>query len=153
MSDAFELENALDILANWEWDEYTVQQQIYSTISYSLLLKIESRRLTSVAEAWKYMCKEFEDKPDMVKIDKRRRLTEMRCRNGGDLRAHLDAMEKLKEELAGMGVNLPDSEYLPILAASLPPSYRSFVSSITGAVRILGQDIRPDRLASLVLNE
>ena len=31
------------------------------------------------------MCKEFEDKPDMVKIDKRRRLTEMRCRDGGDL--------------------------------------------------------------------
>ena len=90
------------------------------------------------------MCKEFEDKPDMVKIDKRRRLTEMRCRDGGDLRAHLDAMEKLKEELAGMGVNLPDSEYLPILAASLPPSYRSFVSSITGAARILGQDIQPD---------
>ena len=42
MSDAFELENALDILANWERDEYTVQQQIYSTISDSLLLKIQS---------------------------------------------------------------------------------------------------------------
>ncbi|TFY73928.1 hypothetical protein EWM64_g10085 [Hericium alpestre] len=94
--DAFE--KALEKLEEWEQKQYIVKQQIFSTITDSLLLHVQA--LNHAHKVWNTMCREFEAKTMMVQIDLRRRLQDTQCDDGTDIRTHFDGLLHMKEELS-----------------------------------------------------
>ena len=137
-------------------DEYhqkdsLVKQQIFSTISDQLLLRVQS--LGSASDIWNEVCKIHEGKTELVQIDLRRRLQELRCDEGGDIKAHFAEQLRLHESLAGMGASIDDRDFYAIILGSLPESYRPLLSSINAAAKIASKPLTPYELINVVTEE
>ncbi|KAG1837103.1 hypothetical protein DFJ58DRAFT_734546 [Suillus subalutaceus] len=79
-------------------DEYyqkdsLVKQQIFSTITDRLLLRVQ--KLGSGSNVWAEICDIHEGKTELVQIDLRRRLQETRCEENGDVKTHFSEMLQL----------------------------------------------------------
>ncbi|OJA10153.1 hypothetical protein AZE42_12203, partial [Rhizopogon vesiculosus] len=81
-----EVEDLDDKIDEYHQKDSLVKQQIFSTISDQLLLRVQS--LGSTSKIWDEVCKIHEGKTELVQIDLRRRLQEMRCEEGGDIKVH-----------------------------------------------------------------
>jgi hypothetical protein len=137
-------------------DEYyqknsLVKQQIFSTITDRLLLRVQ--KLKDASEIWKEICQIHEGKTELVQIDLRWRLQETRCDEGGDVKAHFAELLRLRESLAGMGVVLVDTDFHAIILGSLPESYRPLLSSISAAAKITKSPLTPNELISIITEE
>ncbi|TFY75033.1 hypothetical protein EWM64_g8978, partial [Hericium alpestre] len=122
-------EKALEKLEEWEQKQYIVKQQIFSTISDSLLLRGQS--LDRAHEVWTTVCKE----------------------DANDVRAHFDSLLRMKEELSGMGMTLEDADFSAIIMSSLPSSYNPALSSLISAVRMAKKEIEPQMLIAHITEE
>jgi hypothetical protein len=89
----------------------------------------------------------------MVQIDLRRRLQEMRCEEGGDIKMHLGEQLRIRASLAGMGAEIEDRDFYAIILGSLPESYRPLVSSINAAAKIAQKPLTPPELISIITEE
>ncbi len=88
-------------LKTWKQEEAIVKQQLASTISDTLFLKI--RLLPTVHEIWSALEDTYQVKSCMVSVDLWRRLQEERCAERGDVRAHFAKLRLMREELTLMG--------------------------------------------------
>ncbi|KJA27258.1 hypothetical protein HYPSUDRAFT_131081, partial [Hypholoma sublateritium FD-334 SS-4] len=141
-------------LKMWRQEEAIIKQQLASTISDTLFLKIWL--LPTVHEIWSALEDTYQVKSCMVSIDLRRRLQEERCPERGDLRAHFAKLCLMREELTSMGHPPDDMEFYAIVMGSLPPSYDHFLHRCLGHVShtcakylvdkglILGIELNPD---------
>ncbi len=120
-------------LKMWKQEEAIVKQQLASTISDTLFLKI--RLLPTVNEIWSALEDTYQVKSRMVSIDLRHRLQEERCAERGDVQAHFAKLRLMREELTSMGHPPDDTEFYAIVMGSLPPSYDNFVSVIDATFR------------------
>ncbi|KIK45144.1 hypothetical protein CY34DRAFT_28327, partial [Suillus luteus UH-Slu-Lm8-n1] len=64
-----------------------VKQQLFSTITDRLLLRVQ--KLEGAAAMWEEIHDIHEGKTELVQIDLRRRLQDLRCEENGDAKAHL----------------------------------------------------------------
>ena len=140
-----------DALATWTLNEAIVLQQIASTISDSLYLKI--KRKGTVCEAWKSLKKDFESRSKMFVIDLRRRLQEQRCDDNGNVRAHFDTMATMREDLAALREDISEEDFATILIGSLPKTYDTYLSAILATMNVLGRALDPDALIQCVGDE
>jgi hypothetical protein len=137
-------------------DEYhqknsLVKQQIFSTITDRLLLRVQ--KLGEASEIWNEICQIHEGKTELVQIDLRRRLQETRCEEGGDIKGHFAELIRLRESLAGMGAAIVDNDFHAIILGSLPESYRPLLSSISAAARITKSPLTSYELISIITEE
>ncbi|KDQ11298.1 hypothetical protein BOTBODRAFT_82130, partial [Botryobasidium botryosum FD-172 SS1] len=58
---------------------------------------------------WEFLVGEFESRTMLARVHTRRRLTELRCPEKGNVRTHLDEMFRLTQELAAMVIDIYDS--------------------------------------------
>jgi hypothetical protein len=128
-----------------------VKQQVFSTITDRLLLRIQ--KLEVASQIWNKICNIHEDKTKLVQIDLRRRLQETRCRENGDVRTHFSEMLRLHESLAGMGAAIEDRDFYAMILASLPKSYRPLLSSINAAAKITATPLSPYELVNIITEE
>ena len=86
--------------ASKDWDEKdsAVKHYISSSIPNSLYIHLNSK--STGAEYFAALCELFEDQSVAVSIEKRRQLSKLKLKDGGDARAHIDKMMTLCEELA-----------------------------------------------------
>jgi hypothetical protein len=146
-----EIEDLDDLIDEYHQKDSLVKQQIFSTITDQLLLRVQS--LGSASKIWSEVCKIHEGKTELVQIDLRRRLQEMRCEEGGDIKAHFGEQLRLRESLAGMGASIEDRDFYAITLGSLPESYRPLVSSINAAAKIAQKPLTPYELISVITEE
>jgi hypothetical protein len=116
-----EIEAHEDKIDEYHQKDSLVKQQLFSTITDRILLRVQKSGASSVV--WTEICKIHEGKSDLVQIDLRRRLSDTHCKESGDIRNHFGELLKLREVLAGMGTLLLDSDFTPIIMGSLPKSY------------------------------
>jgi hypothetical protein len=106
-----------------------------------------------LSTVWAEICKIHEDKSDLMQIDLRRRLTDMRCDESDDTCNHFSGLQKLREMLAGMGTSISDADFTAIIMGSLPESYQPILSSISAAACIAKVPLTPYNLISFVSEE
>jgi len=80
-----------------------VKQQIFSTITDRLLLRVQ--KLDEASKIWAEICTIHEGKSELVQID-------------------FSELFRLRESLAGMGAVIDDKDFYAIILGSLPESYR-----------------------------
>lgn len=128
-----------------------VKQQIFSTITDRMLLRVQ--KLEVASKVWAEICDIHEGKTELVQIDLRRRLQETRCEESGDVKAHFSELLSLRESLAGMGAAIEDRDFFAIVLASLPESYRPLLSSINAAAKITLKPLSPYELINIISEE
>ena len=89
----------------------------------------------------------------LYQVDARRRLQEMKCDEGEDVKAHLTEMSKLREELAGMGTAIADNDFAAVIIGSLPSSFRPLLSSLTAVSSLSKATLNPNELIRYILEE
>jgi hypothetical protein len=87
---------------------------------------LEIKNLTTAAEVWKKLCSLHEDKSEIVAVDRRAHLQNLRMLKGGNIRVHMGEMERVREELSGLGAPVNDSDFSAMMLSSLPQSYRQW---------------------------
>ena len=145
-----ELEEKEKKMDEYEQKEYAAQHVMLTTVSPRLATLVKSM---STKDMWDTIRKDATKKSQLHKVDTRRRLQMMTCDEDGDVKAHLNAMTMLREELEGIGASVPDEDFGTMLLTSLPPSYRSLLHTITHAASISGVTINPNDLMRIILEE
>ena len=146
-----EIDDQNDKIDEFYQKDSLVKQQIFSTISDRVLLLVQ--KLDGAYAIWAEICRIHEGKTELVQIDLRRRLQEMRCEEGGDIKAHFSEQLRLRESLAGMGAAILDRDFYAIILGSLPESYRPLVSSINAAAKIAQKPLTPHELVNIITEE
>ncbi|KAF7371930.1 CCHC-type domain-containing protein [Mycena venus] len=89
----------------------------------------------------------------MVTVDLRHKLQDERCAGGGDVKAHLDKLRTIRADLIAMGADPGDDNFIAIVLGSLPMSYKTYLSALTGAAALLGKPLDPDTVLQGISDE
>src|SRR3984893_11960318 len=109
-----ELERAMD---EYEQKEYAARHIMLTTVSPRLSSMLRAN--TSAAQMWQEIVSDATKKSKVHKVDTRRRLQELRCPEGGDVRVHLNAMTDLRNELEGIGAPVNNEDFMMMINDSL----------------------------------
>ncbi|GBE88951.1 Retrovirus-related Pol polyprotein from transposon TNT 1-94 [Sparassis crispa] len=131
--------------------EYAARQQIYGTISDQLLLRV--KKLGTAVDVWLAVQNEYESKSDMYSGALRTRLQNTKCEEGADVRAHLDTLAKMREELASMGAPISDADFSAHVFASLPETFSPLLQALSTAARVAKTTLSADDLLASILEE
>src|ERR1700731_4881446 len=99
-----ELEEKEKKLDEYEQKEYGAQHVMLTTVSPRLATLIKSK---TTSEMWSVICNDAMKKSQLHKVDTHRRLQSMVCDEDGDIKAHMNAMLKIREELDSIGASVP----------------------------------------------
>jgi len=72
----------------------------------------------------------------MVSIDICRCMMALRAEDGDDIRAHLDSMHHMYEQLAGMNAVPSKDNYMTIILGSLPMTYSNHIFSLSATAQL-----------------
>ncbi len=135
----------------WKSEQAIIKQGIASVISDSLFLKVKGE--ATAKAMWEKVKTEYEKKSRMVTVDLRRKLQDERCVEGGDVKAHLTKLQSLREDLTAMGADPGDDNFVTIVLGSLPSSFETYLSVLTGASTLLGKTLNPNMVLQGINDE
>jgi len=108
---------------------------------------------TTTMELWDALKGLCQSRFKLIIIDLNKRVQNAKCGEDDDIRAHINKLDDMREQLSAMGKVIDDQEYASILLGSLPTSYAPTISLINTMAVMTGLDITPDRVARLATNE
>ncbi len=135
----------------WKSEQAVIKQGIASVISDSLFLKVKGE--ATAKAMWEKVKSEYEKKSKMVTVDLRRKLQDERCAEGGDVKTHLTKLQSIREDLIAMGADPGDDNFVAIVLGSLPTSFETYLSALTGASTLLGKALDPDMVLQGISDE
>ena len=92
--------------------------QILTTIPEATAIEIQG--LTTGKEMWNALCMKHEKRACMVIVDLWCRMYVLKCLDEGNVKAHMEALSTMYEQLKGMGKKIEDSKFTTLILASLP---------------------------------
>ena len=140
-----------DKLDEWTTRDYVVQQQITSTIPRKIFKRIQN--CSTAADMWNTLKKDFEGRTHAFQNKLRDRLAVTKCGDNENVREHVDRIQYMLEELAGMGVMVTDKEYTAMVIKSMPESYRVYFTAISTAVEVSGNSLTPYMVMDFAISE
>ena len=83
----------------------------------------------------------------------RRKLQAEKCSEHGDMRAHLNKLQTICEDLASMGAPVNDEDFTSIILRSVLASYDMYIAAITATSSLLNQTLTPTNLIDTICDE
>ena len=102
---------------------------------------------------WNTLKKDFEGRTHAFQNKLRDRLAVTKCGDNENVREHVDRIQYMLEELAGMGVMVTDKEYTAMVIKSMPESYRVYFTAISTAVEVSGNSLTPYMVMDFAVSE
>jgi hypothetical protein len=143
----------LAAIEKWEKDEHSSRSLLTQKLPDSALMRIRTK--PSVRERWEAITKEFTEKGAFVQTELRALFLDMKCPEKGNVREFLDSLRVKCEELATVGVEVDNKDYLSTIISSLPHSLSNFASNQLAAAKLYAptKTIDPDALISMISEE
>ncbi|KAK0431340.1 hypothetical protein EV421DRAFT_1853922 [Armillaria borealis] len=116
----------------WKSEQAIIKQGIASVISDLLFLKVKGE--VTVKAMWEKVKSEYEKKSKMVTVD-------------------LTKLQSIHEDLIMMGADPSDDNFVAIVLGSLPASFETYLSVLTGTLTLLGKALNPDMVLQGINNE
>ncbi len=91
---------------------------------------VHIRGVEKSKEAWEALQKQFEDTSILQRVMIRIQLGDTKLEEGGDMLAHLTKLKTLYEQYKQLGSNMDEDEFVMTVLASLPASFRGFMTAI-----------------------
>ena len=95
---------------------------------------------------WKKLMDQFQKKTWANKLALRRRLNNLRLREGGSVKEHVKAMTEIFNELAVIGAPMEDEDKVVTLLASLPESFDMLVTALEANTDVPEMEVVTERL-------
>ena len=96
---------------------------------------------------------EAQEKALNVMVDIHYHIYKLKCENKSQVQMHLETLTKMQEQLAGMGVGLPNNDFVTVILGSLPKSYRPLINAISMSVTHAKVSLEPDKVIESLLDE
>ncbi len=141
---ADEIKTFTDELDTYEWHEAQAKGIIMATLNDRM--QMEARQKETAAEIWDLVVKEHEGKRELVHIQLLSELQALRCKEGGDIRAHLTEMLRLREALANINHKVGDDSFKAQIMLSLPKSWKPILQSMLAASKAAKQSLPVETL-------
>lgn len=138
-------------LAEWLEKDAVVKQQIAVVLPDSLFVKLLSK--PTAKDYYDTLKAQFEQRSLVVSVELRRKLGEMKLKENGDARTHIEKITLIREELASMGKPVSDEDLFNIIFASLPRSYNGILTSVASSIKLHQKTLTSDDLMGLILDE
>lgn len=138
-------------LTTWIEKDTKVRHMIANTLPNSLFVRLVGK--DSAHEYFTALRNLFEKRSLVVGAEMRRQLGELKLKDGGDARAHIEKIVTLREELASIGRPVSDEDLFNIVYASLPRSYNPGLAALSSTIRLQGKSVTSDDLMDIVLEE
>ncbi|KIY61106.1 hypothetical protein CYLTODRAFT_363285, partial [Cylindrobasidium torrendii FP15055 ss-10] len=130
------------ILREWETLQSVLKQGMASIVPDALFLRIKDE--DTALDMWNAVQDEYQKKSRMVTVDLRRRLQDERCREGQDVKEHLNKLQSYREDLSAMDADLDDDDFVTIVLGSLPASWENYLTALTTTTTTMGTDLTPE---------
>ena len=112
-----------------KWDMYnqqeaTIKAQILTTIPESIAIELQD--LATSKELWGALCNKHEKRLLTVVVDLWCRLYTLKCLDNLNVKAHIQSLNVMYQQLKGMGGDISDgrcSHFTTLILALLPESY------------------------------
>ena len=104
-------------------------------------------------DTWDALVTEMTKKPNMVLTSLQHQLRTLRWSEEDGLRQHLDKSQDLFAHLNDMGAKISDMEFLDIILASLPPSYKSVMNALATSLEEVGKLIEIDSIIRILKSQ
>src|SRR6266545_3302098 len=118
----------------WERNERSAKSLLTQKIPDSTLMRVHLK--TTVWERWVAIVTEYTDKGTYAQTELRTKFLESRCPEKGNVREFLEGLCVKREELAQVGVDIENKDYLSTIVGSLPFALSNFASSQLTAARM-----------------
>jgi len=137
----------------WEKNERSAKSLLTQKIPDLTLMRVHSKM--TVRERWVAIVTEYTDKGAYAQTELRTKFLESRCPEKGNVREFLEGLHVKREELAQVGVDIENKDYLSTIVGSLPFALSNFASSQLTVARMFSttKTIDPDTLISLLVEE
>ena len=143
--------NGLDAPTRWALGEAAVKQAIAASVPDSVFMRI--RGGTRAMDVWDELRALFEGRTQMIVVDLRRQLQNLKCGDKDNVRTHFDNIANLREQLAAMGTTIPDNEYTSILLSSIPSTYDHNTSAMATTTALTNAALTPNMVIRLITDE
>ena len=145
------LEKYADAIDLWRARDTIIQRQIVHNIPDNILIRVQN--LTTAAEMWEALQKEFEGRTTFIQDDLRYKIQSMKCSENGNLREHIDHMRYMLEELARMGATILDAKCTSMVMRSLPATYAVYLAPIITTRKSVGMPVSPYEIMDFMVGE
>src|SRR5271155_5405006 len=102
---------------------------------------------------WDAVKNQREKKSRMVTVEMQCKLQAEKCPKSGDLRAHLNKLQAMREDLASMGGSINDEDFTSIVLGSIPQSYDPYIAAMTATSTLLDQTLSTTNLIDAIRDE
>ena len=137
--------------AEWIKKDAQARHIIVSTLPNTLFMRI---RHTKTAEEYFNILKGmFETHSPVIGVELRRQLNELKLKDNGDARTHVNKVIALHEELASLGSPILDLDLFNTFLASLPQVYNNIISSISATTRFYSKTVSVNTLFDMVIDK
>ena len=89
---------------------------------------------------------QFQEKTGANKLSLRRRLNNLKLKDGDSMSNHIKAMTEIFNELAVIGAAMEDEEKVVTLLASLPEAYNMLVTALEASIEVPQMEVVIERL-------
>jgi hypothetical protein len=135
----------------WQTHDFAVQRQIIHNIPDSVFICIQN--FSTAAEMWEALRRDFKGRNQIVQNELQNRLALAKCSENKNMHEHIDWMQYMHEELAGMGIMIADGEYVAMLTKSMPKLYGHFFAAILATTHTSGNMLAPDAVMDYAVSE
>ncbi|CAM6116227.1 unnamed protein product [Calypogeia fissa] len=107
------------------------RQKIVSVIASTvtrLIIPTVQRLASDPAKLWLTLKRKYQPSALQRKLDLKSELNNMKMEESSSVEDYLRNVERVRVDLAGVGVEIPDDELIEIVMGNLPESYSTFVS-------------------------
>ena len=151
-------EDELEELDNIEekWDMYnqreaSIKAQILTTIPESLAIKIQA--LVTSKKLWDTLCEKHKKRALTVVVDLWHRLYALKCLYDSNVKAHIQSLNAMNQQLKGMGEEIGDSNFTTLILTSLPKFYRPLINTISLQNYVSTKPLEPSTIMESILEE
>ena len=135
----------------WSKEEAAIKRIFSQTLPSFTLLKLKGK--PNIKLTWDALKVLYEGGSKARVADVLRTFRNRRCAEDESVRTHFEGLADLREQLASMGKEVSDEDYLDTLLASLPPSYSGAVQAISASARLSPDSLTPDIFEQLIKDE
>jgi hypothetical protein len=137
--------------SKWMMNEVVIKQAIATTIPDSLFMEVHKE--VTARLMWEAVRLKQEKKSHMVTVDLRCKLQVEKCPEHGDVHAHLNKLQMMREDLASMGASIVDEDFTSIILGLIPPSYDTYIAAITATSTPLNQVLTLTNLIDSIIDK
>jgi hypothetical protein len=107
---------------DFETKEYLARHIMVNSVSMRLAQQIKDE--PDPKKMWEAIVEDAESKGTLYLVNLQKWIHELKCQEGGDVKAHLTELTAMNQDLASKGVVIPNDDFTTIIMSSLPANER-----------------------------